>query len=435
MHTFHPRRWLSRPPLPLLLCLGGLGCGGNPDTAAPVNVRLTGGVSAGERVSGVRALEATATDDSGKVARMEFYVSDTLACVDGVARDSGATFSCTWNTEQNAPGTYALSAWAYDAAGNVARSEPLSVIVPPPNRAPTVRQVSTSRGGVDEGSSVTLSVDVVDEDDTALTYTWTQSPVSPAGTFGPETGAQRTWTAPLLSRDTTFTLQVTASDGKGGTARGSVVVTVANVPALNQRPTVDELISASATRVVAGDTVSLFIGARDRDGDALTYAWTTVPPGAGILTNADGNVAQWRSGDLATATSFTFQVTVSDGGESVTRSLPLNVEVPRYAQDIRSLWSPACTDCHNDQSTGSFGDLNLLPESSYASLVNRLGYGACGSLNRVQPGKPDDSLLVQRLSSSDCGTRMPSRDTEYFERNPGELTRIRSWILAGAANN
>ena len=34
-----------------------------------------------------------------------------------------------------------------------------------------------------------------------------------------------------------------------------------------------------------------------------------------------------------------------------------------------------------------------------------------------------------------CGTRMPQNNQRYFVDNPGLITRIRSWILAGAPNN
>ena len=33
------------------------------------------------------------------------------------------------------------------------------------------------------------------------------------------------------------------------------------------------------------------------------------------------------------------------------------------------------------------------------------------------------------------GVRMPQGNESHFDNNPGQLTRIRSWILAGAPNN
>ncbi len=102
-----------------------------------------------------------------------------------------------------------------------------------------------------------------------------------------------------------------------------------------------------------------------------------------------------------------------------------------YARDIEPLWSVTCSDCHNEY--GSEG-LNLKEGSSHASLMEA-GVGPCAAGPRVSPGRPDESLLVSRISDEACGRRMPMGNPDYFDLNPGELIRIRSWILAGALDN
>jgi hypothetical protein len=311
-----------------------------------------------------------------------------------------------------------------------------------PNHAPTLTRVTATPASVNEGASTTLEATATDDDGDELTYTWTQKlPAAPTGTFGDGTGASRTWTAPAVPANTTFSLQVTVSDGKGGTAEGTVDVAVANVPTVNRAPTVDAAITAPSS-VLAGDTVNLSIGATDADGDTLTYSWTVSTAGAGTFTNPTAAAAQWRSGDLATATTYTFQVTVSDGHDPVTRSVDVQVALPSYSRDIQPLWTAEgtlCTGCHNAATAGR-GGLNLEADKSWASLVNANGAGtACGAsgLKRVVPGNLNNSLLVQKISPSpSCGSRMPQgRNETYFDEHPGELTRIRSWILAGAPNN
>ncbi|QRK07399.1 PKD domain-containing protein [Archangium violaceum] len=433
----HAYPWTRRAPktlLPALLLLGvSCGPGGDArDTTAPENVRVTGGVSAGETVSGRRTLQATAADNSGTVTRMEFHVSGALVCSDGAPKSSGATFSCSWDASTAAQGESQLTARAYDAAGNATASEPISFTVAPPNRIPIIGKVSATSSSLDEGASTSLSVTASDPDGDPLTYVWTQSPFSPAGTFDLEAGAARTWTAPFLSRDTAFTLKVTVSDGRGGSAQATVAVSVANVPGLNQAPVVDDTLTVPTTPVLAGDTVSLFIGANDPDGDPLTYSWTTTP--AGIFADSPAAVAQWRSSDIGANTTYSFEVTVSDGTASVTRSGLVQVNVPSYSRDIQPIWNTTCTDCHHDAG-GTPEGFSLQEGSSHASLVDKMGAGACSPMLRVRPGQPDSSLLVQRLSGEDCGRRMPQFDSDYFDMNPGELTRIRSWILAGALND
>jgi hypothetical protein len=89
---------------------------------------------------------------------------------------------------------------------------------------------------------------------------------------------------------------------------------------------------------------------------------------------------------------------------------------------------PSCTSCH-----GTSGGLSLAAGSSHANLVN-VPANACG-FNRVTPNDPDNSALVMKMSGTACGTRMPRNDTAYFDRNPGLIIRVRSWILANAPND
>jgi hypothetical protein len=426
-----------------VLGLGWLSCGSeeepppqNEDLVAPSRVEIIGGVTAGEFISGQRKLEAIAEDDSGRVAKVSFYVSGELACADSEERDSGATFSCIWDASGLADGSYQLTAAALDAAGNTRTSAPVPFSVGAANRPPVASATAANPATVNEGQGTALSVTASDPDGNALAYSWTQlAPASPQGTFNDAAVANPTWTAPLLSAQTAFTLQVTITDGRGGSAVSTVVVTVANVAASNRAPTVDAAIGGPTT-VLSGDSIELTIGATDPDGDALTYSWRTNPVGLGTFTNGDTSAASWRSAEVTTnaTRTVTVQVVVSDGVASVTRSLNVGVTVPSYATHIQPIWNQACTSCHDD--TSPSGGLNLLQGSSYAALVNVNGNNTtCSTLRRVRPDMPDSSLLVRKISGTTCGNRMPRNNTAFFDTNPGLVTRIRSWIIAGAPNN
>ncbi|HEX8539105.1 MAG TPA: PKD domain-containing protein, partial [Cystobacter sp.] len=141
--------------------------------------------------------------------------------------------------------------------------------------------------------------------------------------------------------------------------------------------------------------------------------------------------AEWRSGELKAPTPYTLKVTVSDGSRTESRSVNVEVGVPSYARDIEPIWSSKCSSCHNEN---GLEGLNLQVGRSHASL-RASGVGACASGPRVSPGRPEESLLVRRISNEDCGNRMPLGNSSYFDSNPGELTQILSWILAGALDN
>jgi len=106
-----------------------------PDTVAPT-VSLLAPV-AGSTASGVVTLSASATDNVA-VTHVDFHYGTTL-----VGSSAGPTFSANWDTSTVANGAYALSATAFDAAGNQTVSATVSVTVdntapPPPSDFPAI---------------------------------------------------------------------------------------------------------------------------------------------------------------------------------------------------------------------------------------------------------------------------------------------------------
>jgi hypothetical protein len=100
-----------------------------PDTAAP-SVSVTS-PAAGATVSGSVTLAASASDNVGVVG--------VRFSVDGVAvgsEDTTVPYSVQWDTSQRPPGTYTITAFARDAAGNATTSQPVVVTVPAPPSVP-----------------------------------------------------------------------------------------------------------------------------------------------------------------------------------------------------------------------------------------------------------------------------------------------------------
>jgi hypothetical protein len=303
------------------------------------------------------------------------------------------------------------------------------------NKSPTLTGPTAQASQVAAGASVALSVQASDAEGDTLTYAWEQTaPASPTGTFSSTSVADPTWTAPAVTSTGTYTLRVTVTDGKGGSAQGTVNVTVTVAQQGNQAPTVAATISGPAT-LKAGDTGAFSITASDADGDTLTYSWEqTAPASQGTWVGSrTGSSAQWFSPAVGQQTSFTLSVSVTDGKSApVVRTLSVPVAVPLYS-DVQSVWNtvPSCTGCH-----GSSGGLSLAAGSSHANMVNVTAQAsACNTLQRVKPGEPDNSVLIRKLEGTTCGPRMPTNNTNYFTQNPGLLVRVRSWILGGALNN
>jgi leucyl aminopeptidase len=95
--------------------------GGTPDPTPPT-VAITA-PAAGANVTGTTTVSANAADNVG-VSRVDFLV-------DGVSRgtDSTAPYSYGWDTTTSSNGSHALTAQAYDAAGNVGISSSVTVNV------------------------------------------------------------------------------------------------------------------------------------------------------------------------------------------------------------------------------------------------------------------------------------------------------------------
>jgi len=125
----------------------------------------------------------------------------------------------------------------------------------------------------------------------------------------------------------TYTITITANDGKGGTGSTSFVLTVQ----ANTAPTAPAVPNQTAT---VGTAFSYGIPAfSDADYDNLTYSATGIPPGLSFSTT---NLV--LSGTPTTAGAYTVTVTANDGrGGSVSRSFTVTVSsmaVPNRAPVI-----------------------------------------------------------------------------------------------------
>jgi hypothetical protein len=186
---------------------------------------------------------------------------------------------------------------------------------PPANQSPTLTRVVATPTEVTSGNPVALTLEVMDPDGDALTHSWTQDPPSPAGAFNDAAAANPTWTAPQVTAETPFQLDVAVADGKGGSARGSVVVKVLPAFPGNRAPVLSGSPVASATTVAEQQPVTLSVTATDADNDTLTYSWSQVSPDSptGSFSNAASANPTWTAPDVSANGTYTLRVTVTDG--------------------------------------------------------------------------------------------------------------------------
>jgi hypothetical protein len=195
------------------------------------------------------------------------------------------------------PTTVTVTLQVSDGDGGVATD---SAVVTVNNVAPTA-----DAGGpyaVDEGDSVGLSGSGTDPVDT-LSYTWD---LDDDGFFDDATGQTPTFDASGLDGPTTVTVTLQVSDGDGGVAIDSAVVTVENVA-----PTAD---AGGPYAVDEGGSVGLS-GSGTDPVDTLSYAWDLDDDG--FFDDGAGQTPTFDASSLDGPTTVTVTLQVSDGDGGV----------------------------------------------------------------------------------------------------------------------
>jgi hypothetical protein len=181
-------------------------------------------------------------------------------------------------------------------------ADQVSVMVKQVNNQPTANAGNNQT--VDENKLVALNGSGSwDSDGDPLTYQWTP----PSGiTLSSNTVVKPTFTAPEVTKDTTFTFSLIVNDGTITSVVNAVLITVKQI---NKVPVAN---AGSTIEAVEGNLVTLDgFASYDPDGDPLTFKWT-VP--AGIILSSEiiakpTFTAPWVDSD----TSLTITLVVNDG--------------------------------------------------------------------------------------------------------------------------
>ena len=192
------------------------------------------------------------------------------------------------------------------------------------NTAPVANAGSNQT--VISGVTVTLNGSASSDSDGAIaSYTWTQTAGTPTVTLSSGTTSQPTFPAPTVATTTTLTFSLVVTDNRGATSPAATVNVTVN-SSLNVAPTANAGSNQTAT---SGITVTLNGSAsNDPDGSIASYAWTQTA-GTPAVTLTAGTTAQptFIAPTVATATTFTFSLVVTDNGGATSSASAVNVIV------------------------------------------------------------------------------------------------------------
>ena len=96
----------------------------------------------------------------------------------------------------------------------------------------------------------------------------------------------------------------------------------------------------------------------------------------------------------------------------------------QFNRDIRPLLSDRCFFCHGPDEKNRKAGLRL--DTFEGATKDRGGYRA------ISPGKPDESVALQRILSHDANAVMPPPRTKKPPFSPAEVELLRRWIAQGA---
>ena len=255
----------------------------------------------------------------------------------------------------------------------------------------TTRQVAeNSPGGTNVGAALTAT----DPENDTLTYSLSGTDAS-SFAIGASTGQITTKSGEAYDYETksSYSLSVTAVDGKGGTT--SIAVTV-NLTDANEAPVfgeggADESGVKTTTRQVAensggGVNVGAPVTATDPDSDTLTYSLSGTDASSFAIGASTGQITTVANVnyDYETKSSYSLTVKASDG-DGLSDSIALTVNLTNVEETLP----------------------NRAPAFASESATRQVAENSAGGVNVGAPvtaTDPDDDTLTYSLSGTDASS-------------------------------
>lgn len=242
------------------------------------------------------------------------------------------------------------------------------------SNAPTISQViATPPTGVG-GTIFSLRVVASDPDKDPLNYIWS---CNDGGFPDGDNLAIVKWKSPVKSTDATYTLKISVSDGQYQVEKTLLLIVAKN------KPPIITLLSSTPSTGVEGTIFSLRVLAADPESDPLTYKWSC---SEGEFPNGDTqDIVKWASPISGLDKTYSLNVKVSDGLNSIERTLEILVSRQLYGSISGYTYFTGCTipisgvtisAAGKTATTNTDGDFTLteIPAGKYTIQASKTDY-------------------------------------------------------------
>lgn len=337
----------------------------------------------------------------------------------------------TWGVEPGTEGiNVVITLTVKDPAGELASGKQAITIVPEASDVvetepaedssaePMQLKIIADKRAVQRGEAVTLRADVENRELSELSFEWKTS----AGSIQPSgnTATLQTSAIQLTGTSQQVFVTVTAKDATGAVKSLNQVINIVESAPRNWPPTVE--LVASRSRVQQGEEIVISADAVDRDGDSLSYSWSS---SAGQLTGS-GNRYTLRTSSINPG-QVEVRATVADGrGETATARVLITVIE-------RANGSPSVGQIEIDRVRINAGERVSLRASASDPDGDDLRYQWSTSAGSIRGNGPTATVDTAAVNP-DSGSLQVTVSLTVTDQRGGVATGSRSFTVLGIAS-
>jgi fibronectin type 3 domain-containing protein len=362
------------------------------------------------------AINATASDSDGTVAKVDFYQNGNL-----LGTDTTTPYSFTWTNV--AAGSYSLTAVATDNLNKTGTSSPISITVSGPNAPPSVTITSPANGATFTApASIQINATASDSDGTVTKVDFYQN----GNLLGTDTTSPYSFTWSNVAAGS-YSLTAVATDNLNMTGTStpiSITVSGPNVP-----PSVSITSPVNGATFTAPASIPINATASDSNGTVTKVDFYQ----NGNLLGTDTTSPYSFTWSNVPAGNYSFTARATDNGGATTTSSAVSVTVGSSSATFSLSTSPSTRNIKAGSGGNATYTVTITPSGGFTGTVSltvtsALPSGATASFSPSTVSITGGAASATMTVGTSSGTP-PGKYTVTISGTSGGLTRTASVIL------